>query len=326
MGKVFNTLIYRKMILCTRKLCILFSLIVILVISNRTQAQSTFSSQSIQEASDYSKSVGGASVLIMQNGEIIFEEYHNGADTNTATHLHSATKLFWSAVAALALEQGLITSYEEFVSNTITEWQNTTLHPGKKLIKIKHLLELSSGLSQNILQAQSDSTVTDLYQYAIDSLNMTSLPGSQFRYGPSHYYVFATLLQRKLHNSNNLMNPLEYLEKEIIDVIGLNYQTWLHDSIGNPRIPNGCYITSRNWIKFGQFMLQKGRWYGTQVIDSNLIKNMFVSNGPNPGHGYFCWLNNQDGYGFSTTDAAPSGSQGGFIYNNGYTDIIGGLG
>ena len=289
--------------------------------------QTKFKQEDLIRAAEYSKNTGGAAVLVMQNDKIIFEQYHNGANETTVTHLHSATKAFWSAIAALALQKGLITSYDELVSNTITEWQNTTTHPNKKLIKIRHLLSLSSGLSQDVEKIQGeDATAKDIYQYVVDSLKLVTAPGTVFQYGPSHYYAFGVLLQRKLHSKGIQLNPLQYLENEVLNKIGLQYDKWTHDPSGNPHIPNGCYLTPRNWVKFGKFMLQEGRWDTTQIIDSNMIKNMFIADGPNPGHGKFCWINAIDGYGYSTQMAAPSGSLGGFMYYYGFNEIIGALG
>jgi CubicO group peptidase (beta-lactamase class C family) len=293
----------------------------------RNEEVKNFNELDLIEAANYSREKGGSSVLVMQNGTVIFENYHNGADSNTATHLHSATKFFWSAIAALSIQQGLMSDFDEPVSNTITEWQDAEIHPYKNLIRIKHLLSLSSGLSQDVDQIQgTDASAEDIFQYVVDSLHMNTLPGNNFFYGPSHYYVFGELLERKLHNDGRMLSPLEYLENEIFNKIGLEYESWLYDPSGNPHIPNGCYITPRNWLKFGQFMLQKGNWNGNQLIDSNLVKDLFIANGPNTGHGKFCWLNNIDGEGANPSQTAPAGSSGGFIYHNGYTDIIGGLG
>lgn len=286
-----------------------------------------FSNSGMNNAAVYSQSKGGSSVLIMKDGNIIFEDYHNGADSTTAAHLHSATKFFWSSVAALAIQDNLISDFEEKVANTITEWQDVSAHPNKNLIKINHLLALSSGLSQDVTQIQgTNAGASDIYEYVVDSLRLNFVPGNKFQYGPSHYYAFGVLLQRKLHNAGEIINPLQYLENEIFDIIGLEYESWVHDSSGNPNIPNGCTITPRNWLKFGQFMLQKGNWNGKQIIDSILLEEMFITDGPNPGHGKFCWLNNINGYGAYSSIAAPPGSLGGFIYHKGYTEIIGGLG
>lgn len=278
-------------------------------------------------AAAYAEEVGGAAVMVLQNDSIIYEDYQNGADSSVVTHIYSATKAYWSVVAAAAREAGIIDTYDEYVSETITEWQDNTLHPNKDLIQIKHLLSLSSGLSQDVLQLQgTDAEADDLYQYTVDSLDLNFIPGTRFQYGPSNYYAFGVLLQRKLIAAGIQQNPLEYLDSMLFQPIGLEYDAWMHDNAGNPHIPNGCYITPRNWMKFGKLLLQKGRWGSNQLVDSTLVGEMFVPDGPNPGHGKFLWLNNKEGFGAFAFQTAPEGSEGGFIYYDGYEDIIGGLG
>lgn len=281
-----------------------------------------FNLEQLTSAADYSKLNGGSAVLVMVNDSIVFEDYHNDANQNTATHLHSATKLFWVSACALAKQQGLL-NYDELVSNTITEWQDNDLHPDKDQIRIKDLLTLSSGLSQDLFPISNSD---NRYQYAIDQLEMKNHPNDKFSYGPSNYYVFGVLLERKLNSMGTSQNPLQYLENEIFKKIGLEYERWDYDQSGNPNIPNGCTLTPRNWVKYGQFLLNNGLWNGEQIIQPALLDEMFVANGPNPAHGNFAWLNNMNGYGFNITDSAPSGSSGGYIYHSGYTEIIAGLG
>ncbi len=122
------------------------------------------------------------------------------------------------------------------------------------------------------------------------------------------------------------MNPLQYLDSIIFQPIGFEYDSWQHDDSGSPHIPNGCFVTSRNWIKFGQLLLQKGRWEGVPLVDSALVADLFVADGPNPGHAKFLWVNNQGGYGLFPFQGAPAGAEGGFMYYDGYTEIIGALG
>ncbi len=55
----------------------------------------TFSQEQFMNAASYSRQMGGIAVSVMQDGRIIFEDYHNGADQNTATHIQSGTKGFW---------------------------------------------------------------------------------------------------------------------------------------------------------------------------------------------------------------------------------------
>lgn len=287
-----------------------------------------FSREQMQAGANYSLQKGGTAVLFMQNGQVVYENYHNGADANTATHIQSGTKGFFAAVVALAIQEGYISGYEENVSETITEWQSTTLHPGKRLIKIKDLVSLTSGLSQNISDIQgANASAPDIYKYTVDSLSLISVPGTHFQYGPSHYYAFGVFLKRKMQRAGINQDPLQYLETRILQKIGITYSSWIYDQAGNPHIPNGCYITPRNWVKFGQFLLQKGSWNNAQIIQKSLVEALFVPKADNPGYGSFLWLNNPNGEtSLSGQHPAPAGSAGGLIYYGGYTDMIGALG
>ena len=152
------------------------------------RASSQFNTEALIKASTYSSTTGGTAVLVVQHGSVLFENYHNGADERTATHIHSATKAFWAFAAARALQDGLFSSFDEPVSNTITEWQDARLHPGKRGITIRHLLSLSSGLSQDVEQIQgNDPAARDIYRHVVDSLRITAPPGAEVGYGPSHY-------------------------------------------------------------------------------------------------------------------------------------------
>lgn len=286
-----------------------------------------FPSAKLNAAAAYSEQQGGAAVLVMQSGSTIFENYHNGANTGTAVHIASGTKAFFACTLAAAIEDGLISGYGELVADTLTEWNNISLHPLKKQITIRHLTELSSGLSHDLDQIQGLETgAADIYNYAVNQLRVTRAPGTAFSYGPSHYYVFGALLERKLQAAGTGQNPLEYLDSRILGPIGVQYASWAHDTAGNPHIPNGAYLTARNWARFGRFILQGGWWDGRQIIDESQMAALRVATGPNPGHGAFLWLNAQGGFSTTPPLSAPPGSPGGFIYHGGHPEMVAALG
>lgn len=293
------------------------------------EAAPPFSTENMKEAASYAASKGGSAVLIMHKGQIIFEDYHNGATTETAPHVFSATKGFSAALVGLAMQEGLISGLDEPIAETITEWQNESLHPNKNQIRLHHLSSLSSGLSQELFRLQNAANApSNLYAYAVNELPLVSAVGNQFRYGPSDYYAFGAFISRKLDQKGISLNPLEYLEDRLFARIDMQYAAWTHDEAGNPRLPNGCYITAREQAKFGQFLLQKGQWNGEKLIDPAVFDELLEARGPNPGHGAFLWLNRPNGYPpqNNPTSLPPEGSSGGFIYPNGFPDLFACLG
>lgn len=146
------------------------------------------------------------------------------------------------------------------------------------------------------------------------------------RSGPSHYYVFGVLLERKLQAAGSGQNPLDYLNARVLDPIGVQYASWLHDHAGNPHIPNGAHLNARNWARFGRFILQQGWWNGAEIIDESQMAALRQATGPNPGHGAFLWLNAAGGYSLFPSSAAPHGSPGGFIYHGGHRGMVAAMG
>jgi CubicO group peptidase (beta-lactamase class C family)/predicted dienelactone hydrolase len=274
-------------------------------------------------AADYSARNGGRSVLVMVDGKIVFERYDNGFGPETETHLHSATKGFWGPVIAAMIEDGLIESFDELAVKTLPEWRD---HPRKCRITLCHLLNLNAGLVQDVvnLQGHDRSTLApDLYQHAI-GVPCLREPGTVFQYGPSCYYVLGEIMKRKL--ASREQTPLDYLKQRILDPIGAQPGDWVHDASGNPHIPNGAHFTAREWVKYGQWLLQGGEWNGKQLISRDLLDELVKPSKTNAGHGLALWLNQPDGQGSRSFQSVPTGVKGGWIYRDGCTDLFAALG
>ncbi len=277
--------------------------------------------ENAEKAADYSAKHKGLAVLVMLDGKTVYERYDNGHSAEKANHIHSATKSFWGVAAAAMVEDKLFSSFDELASKTLTEWKNDRL---KGSITVRHLLNLTSGLVQDIPALQGfDGTAKDKYAYSV-GLRSVSVPGKRFQYGPSCFYVLGELMKRKLKDKGE--TPLEYLKRRIFKPIGLEVADWKHDPSGNAHVPNGAYITAREWAKFGQLLLQDGKLDGKQVVKEELLKECFKSSDANKGYGLTFWLNQQGGVGATAGMKAEQGSKAGFIYPDGFPDIVGALG
>jgi len=275
-------------------------------------------------ASKYSSDQQGLGVLIQQKGQIIFEEYHGTYTPNSFSHIHSATKGFWGPAIAAMIEDGMIQSFDQKVSDILTEWKTTN----KKDITIRQVMELTSGLKNDVDNLQGeDPDAKDLYLYAINETSLVSKPGSHFQYGPVNFYVMGAIMDRVLEKyKSDASDPLDYLQKRLLDKIGVTYEKWTRDQAGNPHIPNGAYLTPRNFATWGQFVLQKGLWNGVQLVRKDLMEELFKPSSINPGFGLFLWLNHPGGEGASPKMVAPKDSKAGFIYYDDYPELVGILG
>ncbi len=241
------------------------------------------SRESVLAAADYSASKKGISFLVMFDGTVIYADYPNGGSPTRAHELASGTKSFTGVMAIAAIEDGLITSLDEIVSGTITEWKTD---PRKSQIKVRHLLNLTSGIAPG----SSDGRQVPSYASAIQN-NVESQPGHKFNYGPAHFQCFGEFLRRKLKSHGSSESPLDYLQRRILKPIGVEYSRWRKDEDGHPHLPSGAFLTAENWAKFGEFLRLGGQWNETQLLPTKALDQCFVGTDANPAYGLTFWLN-----------------------------------
>ena len=239
-------------------------------------------------AATYSNRRNGFAVLVQKDGRIVFEDYHteiryapflNKGTPEKAHRLASGTKSFWGVAAAAAVMDGLFT-FDERVSDTITEWKSD---PRKSKITVRQLLTLTSGI-----EAGAPKEPLSTYLEAI-AAKASHEPGDFFQYGGVPFQIFGEFMRRKLAPAGQ--SPLDYLMRRVLRPIGLNVAEWRLDEDGNPHMPSGAFLTAREWAKFGQFILNKGRWDGRTIIEESILDECFKGSETNHSYGLTFWLN-----------------------------------
>jgi CubicO group peptidase (beta-lactamase class C family) len=233
-------------------------------------------SDALRRAADYSKSKNGLALIVRQDGRTLLEEYHNGHRAEDSHILASATKSFSGLVLAGLVEDGIVSSFDERVAATITEWAGD---PHKSRITLRQLLNLTSGLDPGptgrlvvYAQAQQSKAVFK--------------PGEAFQYGPVPYQVFGEVVKRKLKGET----PVEYLTRRVFRPIGLMVTGWRYGQDNNPAMATGATLRAGEWAKFGELVRARGRFEGRSVIAPGLIEELLKPSAANPAFGMGFWL------------------------------------
>ncbi len=243
-----------------------------------SHAQTKAVSDSYSLAADYSRQYRGLSVLVMKGDKVVFEEYQNGHSADTPWMLASGTKSFSGVILAAAIEDKLIKSFDEKVSDTITEWKSDKR---KSKITIRQLLSLTSGIDAGAIGRPPS------YSEAIKFPTKFE-PGEKFEYGPVPFQVFGELMRRKIDPKGE--GVMDYLKRRILDPIGLKVANWTMQN-GQPNLPSGAFLSAREWIKFGTFLKNGGKWNGKQLVRTKLLDELYTGSKANPNYGLTFWLN-----------------------------------
>ncbi len=241
-------------------------------------------------AAEYSRARNGEGMLVLLDGEPVFEDFRGDESAAFPHLLASGSKSYCGIAAALAIEDGFL-SLDEAVADTITEWRDD---PAKSKVTVRQLLSLSGGLAP--LSATIDNGrnaaaagIRDRAKASIDA-PLHAQPGERFIYGPSQFYVFGELMKRKLASRpEGDADLVAYLERRLFAPLGISPR-FLRDPVGNPNLAGGARTRARDWATFGECIRNGGRHEGRVLVDPAILEEVMRPHGPNPRYGLTWWL------------------------------------
>ncbi len=236
------------------------------------------SDDALEAAAAYSISHRGQSMIVMFDGETIFERYDNGGHAARMQMLASGSKSFVGIAAAAAVNDGIL-KLDDPVCDSISEWKDD---PAKNRITYRQLLSLTSGLKPSV-RGFGGRQPGWKEQAASE---MTGKPGQQFAYGANQLNVFAYALQRSLGGETFE----DYLKRRIADPLAISIDWRGRCKDGHPQVGGGGFLRSRDWAKYGEFIRLQGKVGSQQLIDAKLIAECFQGSEPNPAYGLTWWL------------------------------------
>ena len=269
-------------------------------------------------------------LIVLHNGNLLYENYWNN---NSATSKHiafSVTKSFVSALVGIALDEGLIDNIEDPITKYLPDFKGT----GYEGVRIKDILQMSSGVDFNEDYADPKSD--------INRFGRATARGSSFRDfakslergrepGTYHHYVsIDTQVLGFLLAEVTGMPLKEYLYKKIWNKIGMEDDAFfIVDNNGVEMALGGLNATLRDYAKFGELYLNRGKWNGEQVVPASWVDASHTTDGPHLKPGESELSSSPWGYGlqwwvpgFPDTDYTASGVYNQYIYIDPLTNIV----
>ena len=230
----------------------------------------------LRAAAAFSAARNGLSLLVIQHGKTLLEEYPGGGSAHGARKIYSGTKAFWNLAALAAAEDGLL-NLDERVAETIPAWRDDAR---KSRVTVRQLLDFSCGLDPGFFLHNNDPGNRDTLAI---SLPIVAEPGSAFIYGPSPLQVFHAVLAAKLKGES----PTHFLERRVLHRLGLGSQRYLNDRAGNPLLASGWFLTARQWSGMGELVLHGG----SPVVSGGSLSQCWRGSGANRAFSLGWWNN-----------------------------------
>lgn len=217
------------------------------------------------------------SLLVLKNGKAVVEYYSQAGKRKI--ELMSCTKSIVNFGIGRLIDQGKIKSLDQPVHEFYPEWNQGR----KKLITIRHLLDHTSGL-QNVPNTGVEIYPSrDFIQLALNARVETE-PGKIFSYNNKAVNLLAGIIQKASGKRMDL-----YFRDEIFKPMGIINYRWSTDRAGNPQAMAGLHLTARDFAKFGELILNKGRWGSTRIVSEHWIEESMTPQAIS-SYGLLWWL------------------------------------
>lgn len=248
------------------------------------------------EERDLLENLNTASFLVLHDDTVIFEEYWDKHTSNTLSNSFSMAKSVVSLLIGVAHEEGFIKSLDEPVANYLPEFEDE-----KKNITIRHVLTMSTGLSWSESYISPFCDVAELYydtddrDLACNRRTIEEEPGKTFRYKSGDTQVLMYILLEATGK-----NISEYAAEKLWLPMGAESEAWWSlagDENSTEKAFCCLYATSRDFLRLGKLINNKGNWKGKQLVPSWYVEE-FCSLAPlvkdngkkNNVYGYQYWI------------------------------------
>lgn len=213
-------------------------------------------------------------LLIVRNGKLVLEEYFHGEHRDKPHNERSAGK----SVAATIIGAAMLAGAPIRLSTPVYQVMNggvfpASLEPRKRAMTLEHLMTMSSGYfcDDNNDSAPGNENgmwndQSDFYTFTL-GLPMAFAPGDTAIYCSINPNLALGMVGRAAGES-----PFDLFDRLVASPMGITRYVWPLDRVRHPYGGGGIGLVARDFIKFGQVMLDGGTWRGRRILSADFVR------------------------------------------------------
>ncbi|QBY03964.1 class C beta-lactamase-related serine hydrolase [Thalassotalea sp. HSM 43] len=244
------------------------------------------------------------SLLISHKGDLVFESYYLRGRVDLPHMQASSTKSYVSLAIGRAIQLGYLTmaDLDKPLVSFLKDLDLSRVVEGAEKITLHTAMSMQSGLriSREEL-AEYDKNPQQIKGQGQVQTYLEHGPSITSESQSFHYQSADPRLVMQVLDAVVPGTAKDFIKNELLAKMGISNYNWRDDVSGLPMGPYGSSMTSRNMVKWGTLIMNKGKWQGEQLVPESFIKKatssivypddmFFVSgNVSNAGYGYYFW-------------------------------------
>jgi CubicO group peptidase (beta-lactamase class C family) len=227
------------------------------------------------------------SFVLLRHGNLVASGWWTPYHADAPCELYSLGKSFTSTAVGMAVAEGKL-SVDEPVLKFFPD--DAPAEPSKNLkdMRIKDLLRMCTGHADEPELAEHTP-----WTKAFLAQPVPHKPGTHFLYNTSATFMLSAIVQKA-----TAMALPDYLRPRLFEPLGIDRPTWYAFPQGISFGAYGLSLRTEDIARFGQLLLQKGRWNGNEVLPAEWVEAATArqtATGSDPksdweqGYGYQFW-------------------------------------
>mmetsp|Transcript_18127 Transcript_18127/g.28117 ORF Transcript_18127/g.28117 Transcript_18127/m.28117 type:complete len:390 (+) Transcript_18127:757-1926(+) len=236
------------------------------------------------------------SMLVLQDGQVVHEAYYQGTTAEDRRISWSMAKSYLSALFGILVAEGHIGSLDD----PVTQYAPALEGGAYDAATVRNVLQMASGVTFNEDYLDYDSDINRMGRvlalggkmddFAAALTDSFATPGATWKYTSIDTHVVGMVAR----GATGRGIP-EMMAEKLIEPLGLEHAPYyLTDGVGVAFVLGGLNITTRDYARFGQMILQDGMWQGDQVVPADWVTASTTPSAPTEpgkiGYGYQWWM------------------------------------
>lgn len=216
-------------------------------------------------------------MLVIKDDQIVLERYFNTFWRKTVHDIRSAGKSITALLLGIAIKEGLIDNLDQSLYSLFSEQKNPKINEDYKKITLRHVLDMSSGLDADSDNPESPGQAgnwmgkDDWKEYLLN-VPLKNQPGKKWVYAD----INALLIGLAIEEASG-MSLKDYAWQKLFAPLGFDPIYWYTNPANQTGAAGNLYLTTLDFAKLGMLVLNKGRWEGKQIINSDYIEALIKS-------------------------------------------------
>lgn len=205
------------------------------------------------------------SLMVVRHGSVAAQGWWAPYTPDRVHLLYSLSKSFTSSAVGFAVAEGLCTLSDRVV-DLLPDHVPADVDERVASLTLHDVLSMSTGHREDTLDRAHALEPHDLAQGFL-RLRPEDPVGSRHAYNNACTYVAGLVVQER---SGEFL--LDYLRPRLLEPLGIEAGRWDGDAAGRALAFSGLHQRTADIARFGQLLLQDGRWLGAQLLPAGWVE------------------------------------------------------